>query len=309
MPDRRHVLIFMAALSVSGVMPRPGQAQQAALPVLASFSILADMARQIGGDRVSVTELIGPEQDAHGFAPGPQEIKKLGAAKIILINGLGFEPYLPRLMKSAGSTLTPVALAASIKPLDKPKGAGGHSHTHGHDQGNADPHAWQSIPNAKAFARTIAETFSAADPVGKADFEARLVANLAALDALRTESEAALAAIPVERRMLVTTHNAFRYFARDFGLNAEALQGISTESEPSAADMARIIRQLRALKAPAVFLENITDPRKIEMIARESGAKIGGTLYSDSLSLANGPAPTYIDMMRHNVREIARVLK
>lgn len=296
-------------MSVAALMPRPGAAQPAALPVLASFSILADMARQIGGDHVVVTELIGPDQDAHGFEPGPQDVRKLGAAKVVLINGLGFEPYLPRLMKSAGSKLTPVALAASIVPLDRPNKPGGQDHGHGHDHGGHDPHAWQSVRNAKAYARTIAATFSAAAPGSKADFEARLATYLSALDALGAEIETTLAAIPAERRMIVTTHNAFRYLAGEFGLKVEALQGVSTESEPSAADMARIIRQLKALKAPAVFLENVTDPRKIEMIARETGAKIGGTLYSDSLSLANGPAPTYIDMMRHNVREIARVLK
>jgi zinc/manganese transport system substrate-binding protein len=310
MLNRRNVIIF-SGLCAAPFGLSPLRAQTPALPVLASFSILADLVRQIGGERVTVSELVGPNQDAHGFEPGPQHVRKVAEAKVIFVNGLGLEPYMARLVKSAGTQVKPVVLAAGITPLDKPKKADAHGHGHGHAHGheNHDPHAWQSVKNVKTFARGIAAALSAADPAGKTAYDARLTTYLAALDALEKEIGDTVASIPAERRMLVTTHNAFRYFGRDFGLKTEALQGVSAETEPSAADMAKIIRQLKALKASAVFLENVTDPRKIEQIARESGAKVGGTLYSDALSLANGPAPTYIDMMRHNVRQIVQALK
>jgi len=282
-------------------------AQTAAkVPVLASFSILADLAREIGGDRIDVTSLIGPNEDAHGFQPSPAHIKLAGEAKIILINGLGFEPYLPRLLKSAGIKNAPVVASAGIAPLKKAKSGHGHDHEHGATR--EDPHAWQSIRNIRVYAGNIAKALIAHDPEGKAGYDARLAAYVARLDTLDAELRGAIAAIPVERRVLTTTHDAFQYLAAEYGLKVQALQGVSAENEPSAADMARIIRQLRALKAPAVFLENVSDPRKLEQIARESGARIGGTLHSDALSLANGPAPTYIDMMRQNVAHITKAL-
>lgn len=301
MLDRRNVISFAIAACL---LRRPAMAQDAPLPVVASFSILGDIARQIGGGRVAVTDLVAPDQDSHSFQPSPRHARSVGAAKVILVNGLGFEPYLARLVQSSGATATPTIASAGVRPLERPAGGG-----HGHDHGGPDPHAWQSVANVRSYARTIAAAFRTADPAGAAAYDAGLSAYLAQLDALENETRAALAAIPDERRMIVTTHDSFRYFAAEFGMRAEALQGVSAESEPSAADMARIIRQLKRLKAPAVFLENVTDPRKLGQIGRETGAKVGGVLYSDALSLANGPAATYIDMMRHNVRLLVETLK
>ena len=305
MPTKRDVITLLSRAGLCAILPaRSALAQPATpMPVVASFSILGDLARQIGGSRVAVAELIGPDREAHGFSPSPADARKLTAAKVILVNGLGFEGYMDRLVKASGSQARPTVLSNGIALLAKDKAG---DHDHGGTQ--SDPHAWQSVANAKVFARNIAAAFSDADAAGKPEYEANLTRYLALLDALETEIKAILAPLPADRRTVVTAHNAFRYLARDTGLTFHALQGISAEAEPSAADMARIIRQLKALKAPAAFLENVTDPRKIRQITTESRARIGGTLYSDALSLANGPAPTYIDMMRHNVREIAKAL-
>ncbi|MCA0425039.1 MAG: zinc ABC transporter substrate-binding protein [Proteobacteria bacterium] len=301
--DRRT---FIALIAATGSTQFVYAQTSTPLPVLASFSILGDMARQIGGPRVAVTDIVGANQDAHGFQPSPDHVKMVAGAKVILVNGFGYEPFIARLIKTSGSKVQPTVVSRDVKPLVKAKDSGhGHEREHG---GGHDPHAWQSISNAKRYAAAIASAFSAADPAGAADYGNNLKAYIVRLDTLIAEAQAVLGAIPQDNRLLVTTHDSFRYFAAEFGFRTAALQGISAESEPSAADMAKIIRQLRTLKAPAVFIENVSDPRKIEQIGRESGAKVGGTLYSDALSLANGPAATYIDMMRHNVREIAKVL-
>jgi len=172
----------------------------------------------------------------------------------------------------------------------------------------SDPHAWQSVANAKTYVANIRDALIAADPAGRSVFEANAADYLRRLDALEAEVRAAIESIPPDRRKLVTTHNAFGYFGTAYGVDFIAPHGVSTEAEPSARDVARIIAQIRAQKIPAVFLENVTDPRLLERIAQESGARIGGTLYSDALTDANGPAPTYIDMMRHNVKELVTAL-
>jgi zinc/manganese transport system substrate-binding protein len=178
----------------------------------------------------------------------------------------------------------------------------------GHDHGALDPHAWQSVGNVKLYVANIRDGLIAADPAGKADYEANAAAYLAKLDALDREVKAAVAAIPRDRRKIITSHDAFGYFEKAYGVSFIAPQGVSTEAEASAKDVARIIQQIRRDKIPAVFLENVSDPRLIERIAKESGAKVGGRLYSDALSGEGGPAGTYIDMMRHNIRALSAAL-
>jgi zinc/manganese transport system substrate-binding protein len=286
-----------------------GAFAQEKLPVVASFSVLADFVKQVGGDRVSVTTLVGPDGDAHVYSPTPADAKALAAAKLVVVNGLHFEGWLPRLVKSSG-TKAPLAEATKgITPLEaddahEGHGKAGHAHAHGHD----DPHAWQSIANARIYVANIRDALGAADPAGKAAYEANATAYLASLDTLEGEVKAAVARIPADRRKAITTHDAFGYFVKAYGIDFIAPQGVSTEAEASAKDVARIIRQVKAEKIPAVFLENVTNPRLVEQIARESGAKVGGRLYSDALSEASGPAGTYIRMMKHNISEIEKAL-
>ena len=263
----------------------PAMAQEAMrLPVVASFSILADLVRNVGGERVAVTSLVAPGGDAHVYAPTPQDARKLADARLIVINGLKLEGWIDRLVTSSGTKARIAVATRGITPLQ------------------ADPHAWQSIANVKIYVANIRDDLIAADPSGEAAYAARASAYLLRLDALEAQVRASIAAIAPERRKLVTTHDAFGYFGAAYGLAFIAPLGVSTDSEASAKDVARIIRQIKAQKIPAVFLENVTDPRLTRQIAAESGAKVGGALYSDGLSPPDGPAGTYIDMIQYNIR-------
>jgi zinc/manganese transport system substrate-binding protein len=264
------------------------------LNVVASFSILADLVGNVGGDKVNVTSLVGPNGDIHVFAPAPSDAKTVGAVKLLIINGLGLEGWLPRLVQSSGSKATIVIASNGITPLK-----------HGSD---ADPHAWQSVANAKIYVANIRDALAAADTADAQDFRTDADRYLAKLDALDAEVRAAVAKIPPERRKVISTHNAFGYFASAYGIEFIAPSGVSTENEPSARDVAAIIRQIKAEKIPAVFLENISDDRLIRQIAAETGARVGGTLYSDSLTGEKGPAPTYIDLVRHNIKALTSAL-
>ncbi len=308
MPTRR-ALVAGLAFGFAAVTAPLGAFAQEKLPVVASFSILGDFTRQVGGDRVSVTTLVGPDGDAHVYSPTPADAKAMAAARLVLVNGLHFEGWLPRLVKSSGTKATMATATKGITPLEAgddhdEKGKGGHAHAHGHD----DPHAWQSVANAKIYVANIRDALSAADPAGKASYDANATAYLAELDKLEGEVKAAVARIPAQRRKAIATHDAFSYFVKAYGIAFVAPQGVSTEAEASARDVARIIRQVKAQKIPAVFLENVTNPRLVEQIARESGAKVGGRLYSDALSAESEPAGTYIRMMKHNISEIEKAL-
>ncbi|MGO4671405.1 metal ABC transporter substrate-binding protein [Bosea sp. 2YAB26] len=308
MLNRRCLIAGLTAGLALSAAPLIARAQEK-LPVVASFSILGDFAREIGGERVAVTILVGPDGDAHVYSPTPADAKSVAAAKLVLINGLKFEGWLSRLIKSSGTSATVVTATRAISPLKLQDDDHDHGKSGGHDHaGGDDPHAWQSVVNARLYVANIRDALSAADPAGKVAYEANAAAYLGKLDGLQGEIQAAVARIPVDRRKAITSHDAFGYFVRAYGIEFVAPQGVSTEAEASARDVARIIRQVKAQKIPAVFLENITNPRLIEQIARETGAKIGGRLYSDALSTASGPAGTYIEMMRHNIRQIEKAL-
>jgi len=264
------------------------------LNVVASFSILGDLAKNVGGDHVSVTTLVGPNGDVHVYTPAPSDAKKVADAKLLVINGLGLEGWLPRLLQASGGRAPTVIATNGIAPLKLGSGA--------------DPHAWQSVVNAKIYVANIRDALVAADPADAEVFRNQAQTYLAKLDALDREVGEAVARIPQDHRKVISTHDAFGYFAAAYGIEFIAPEGVSTESEASARDIAGIISQIKASKIPAVFLENISDPRLMQRIAAESGARIGGTLYSDSLTDEKGEAPTYIDMVRHNIRALTSTL-
>src|SRR3954454_4032242 len=269
------------------------------LKAVASFSILADLVKQVGGGHVDVTAIVGPDGDAHVFQPSPQHAKGAADANIVVINGLGLEGWMARLIQSSGTRAPIVVASKGVKPLQG----------EGEDKGKADPHAWQSIANAKTYVANIRDGLIAADPADKADFEANAKAYLGKLDQLEAEVKAAIGSIPPKNRKIITTHDAFGYFGRAYGMAFIAPQGVSTETEPSARDVAKIIRQIKAQHVPAVFLENISDNRLMQQIARESGAKIGDKLYSDALSKPGAGADTYMDMMHNNIAAFTKALK
>jgi zinc/manganese transport system substrate-binding protein len=273
---------------------------QEKLKVVATFSILGDLVKNVGGDRVEITTLVGRGADAHVYSPAPADAKKVADAEVVFVNGLGYEGWMSRLAKAAGGKAPVVVTTRGIKE----RNAAGH----GHGRGGTDAHAWQSVANAKVYVANIRDALVAADPLSKGIYEANTATYLAKLDDLDREVRMAVAAIPADRRKIITNHEAFGYFKQDYGVDFIAPQGVSTEAEPSARDVARIITQIKKQKIPAVFLENITDARLMQRISLESGARIGGRLFSDALTDANGDAPSYIEMMRHNVRTLAAAL-
>jgi len=292
-----NVILFLAGLLIVS-MPAAPRAEAGRLPVVASFSILGDLVRNVGGDRIALTTLVGPDGDGHTFQPKPADAKAVGEARLVFVNGLGFEGWMPRLVKAAGGSAQIVAVTTGIAT---------HTMT---EEGDTvtDPHAWQSVANAKRMVANIRDALVAAEPADRTAFEANAKAYLARLDALEGEVRSAIASIPSDRRRIITSHDAFGYFATEYGIAFIAPQGVSTETEASAKAVAAIIRQVKAEKIPAVFMETISDPRLLQRIAEETGAKIGGTLYSDALSKPEEGGGTYIEMMRHNIREFVGAL-
>ncbi|MDR2881967.1 MAG: metal ABC transporter substrate-binding protein [Azoarcus sp.] len=281
----------------------PG-ARAAEIEIVTSFSILADLARQIGGERVSVHSLIGPGQDAHAHEPRPSDARRIRNAGLVILNGLGFDDWLPRLVHASGYRGTLVVASNGIRPLAMHN----HGHIHHDSPRHVDPHAWQDVANVRIYADNIAAALIAVDPVGAETYRTNATRYRAALDELDADIRAAIARLPQERRRVVSAHDAFGYFARAYGMTFLAPVGAAGHSAPGARDVARLIEQLRNEKIPAVFLETVVDSRLIERIRAESGAAMGGTLYSDALSPAEGPAPTYLAMMRHNLDTLMAAL-
>lgn len=308
-------LITLGGLSTS--------ASAAELNVVASFSIIADFAKNVGGDRVKISTLVPVDGDAHVYEPRPSDAAALEKASVILVNGLEFEGFMQRLIETSGTKASVITTTKGVKPLKGEQGEEHHDEggdkagtghatdTHGHEghhHGEFDPHAWQSIHNAQIYVKNIAAAFCAADKAGCDTYTTNSKAYLAKLAVLEAEVKAAIGSIPEGRRNVITSHDAFGYFEHDYGLKFIAPEGISTEAEASAADVAKLVDQVKEDKASAIFIENITNPRLVEQIAKETGVKVGGTLYSDALSGKDGPASTYIDMVRYNVKTITATI-
>jgi zinc/manganese transport system substrate-binding protein len=303
-------MAVLAILSLWLGLAGPARAAQGGpVRAVASFSILADLVRQVGGAHATVATLVGPDSDAHGFSPSPADARKLAEADIVFVNGLGLEGWLDRLIRASGTRAPVVVASAGVTPIpaqdEHAHGDGAHDHG-GHGD---DPHAWQDVANVRIYVANIRDGLAKADPTHADAYREAADAYLAKLEALDRDVRAAVSGIPPERRRIITTHDAFGYFAAAYGLRFVAPQGVSTDSEASPRNVAAIIRQIRRDRVPAVFLENISDPRQMEQIARESGARIGGKVYSDALSGPGGPAPTYLAMMRSNARAFEAALR
>lgn len=307
MPRSIRLAVTMSVITLSA-SALPSAAEP--LKVVASFSIIGDFARNVGGDRIALTTLVGPDGDAHVYEPKPADAAVMSEADVVLVNGLHFEGFLQRLVEASATKATVVELTRGVEPLAAAEEEhGGEAHDNhaaeaGHDHGAIDPHAFQSVANAKIYVKNIADAFCAADAAGCDAYKANALAYTGKLDVLESEVKTAIAAIPADKRTIITSHDAFGYFQHAYGITFLAPEGISTDAEASAADVAKLIEQIRHDKASAIFVENITNRRLIEQIAGETGLKIGGTLYSDALSDADGPAATYVDMMKNNIGAI-----
>ncbi|MGC4024814.1 MAG: zinc ABC transporter substrate-binding protein AztC [Mesorhizobium sp.] len=288
----------------------PASAQDK-LKVVASFSIIGDFAKQVGGDHIELATIVGPGGDAHVYEPKPADAAAMQKANVVLVNGLHFEGFLQRLVDSSATKASVVELTKGVETIEAKDEDDHHDEATeeaheegGHHHEGVDPHAFQSIGNAEIYVKNIADAFCAADAADCDTYKANAAAYIVTLEALDDEVKAAIASIPADKRTIITSHDAFGYFEHAYGIDFLAPERISTESEASAADVAKLVKQVREDKAAAIFVENITDPRLSKQIAEETGLKIGGTLYSDALSDASGPASTYVDMMRHNVSTI-----
>ncbi|CCG40409.1 metal ABC transporter substrate-binding protein [Magnetospirillum molischianum] len=291
-----------------------GHALAEPLKVVASFSILGDMVRQIGGDQVQVITLVGPNGDAHVYQPTPSDAKAIADADLIVVNGLGFEGWFARLFQASKSKALVAVASTGVTPheLKDEDEEGDESHrTHGHTDGHGgatDPHAWQSLANGRLYAGNIGEALAQVSPDRAEHFLAAAAAYSQRLGVLESWVHRELSAIPKAERRIITSHDAFGYFGKAYGIELLAPVGISTEAEPTAKDVAALIRQMKATKIRAIFIEAMTDPRLIQQIAKDGGGTVGGALYSDSLSPADGPAPTYEAMFRHNVEVLKAAL-
>ena len=302
---RRHATLAALALSLSALSPASWA--QPPIQAVASFSILGDLVRQVGGDRVSVNVLVGPGSDAHVFQPTPTQARQVSQAQVVFSNGLGFEGWMSRLLKTANYRGQQVVVSQGIKPL---KDAGhGHGHNHGHSHGAADPHAWQNVSNVMVYVGNIAQGLCQADAAGCDTYKANAAAYNEQLKTLDADIKTAWAAIPVAQRKVITSHDAFGYYAQAYGVKLLAAQGVSTESEASAKGVAQLVRQIKKENIQALFVESISDPRLIAQIARETGTQPSGALYSDSLSAADGNASSYIAMMRFNTTALVQAVR
>ena len=289
----------MRALLVlfSVLLPLSFATAQDKLQVVTSFSILADMTQQVGGEHIQLSNMVGPDADAHTYEPSPDDAKALLKARVIIKNGLGFEPWLDRLITSTETPATVVNASKGViaRTLDED------------GEKIPDPHAWHNLANAEIYISNITQALITADPANKADYQRNSQAYLQKIYRLLAEAKAKFAALPAGNRRIVTSHDAFGYLGQAYGIDFMAPQGLSTEREPSAAEVAALITQIRQAHVKAVFMENIKDARLLKQIAEESGAHIGGTLYSDALA-AKGPASTFTGLFEYNLNTLYNAL-
>lgn len=288
--------------------------------VVATFSILADLTAQVAGEHATITTLVGPDGDAHVFEPGPKDSAALAEADLLVANGLGFEPWLERLSEAAGFKGTLVIASEGIAPLpaehDEHDEGGEDEHADeehmdeaGHGPGAFDPHAFQDLANGQVYVANIAKGLAAIDPAHAAEFAANAQRHAAEMAELDARLKADFAAIPAERRRVLTSHDAFGYFSHAYGVEFLAIHGVSTEAEPSAQDLGKLIEQARAGSITAIFAENMANANLAETVSAESGIRVGGRLYADALSVADGPAPDYLALFRHNAGQLLDALR
>ena len=310
--------VLMGALGASALSANIVHAQEP-LQVVTSFSILDDMVSTIGGDHVSVTSLVGPDGDAHAFSPKPADAQSLADADLIVVNGLQLEGWIDRLIDASGYEGEVVVASNGIDTRSFEGHEGDHDdhddHDHAtdgeeehHHHGDVDPHAWQDLENGEQYARNIRDALVKADPAHADAYRANAEHYIDEMEALDKEAKARLSRIPASDRLIITSHDAFGYFADAYDLELLSPVGINTLAEPSASDMGRLIQQIESSHARALFLENMTNPALINQLHEETGIAIGGTLYADALT-AEGEGSTYLGVFQHNVDTLLDALE
>lgn len=288
-----HPIVKLIATLALVALPASAIAEEK-LKVVASFSILGDMVRAVAGAHASVDVIVGPNADAHVYSPNVADARAVAEADVVFTNGLGFETWSQTLIETSGSQAAVFVATVGVEPLLV--------------EGAVDPHAWNALSNGVIYVRNIADALASVDPANAEAYRANAAAYTAELTALHETALARIAALPADRRTVVTAHDAFGYLARAYGLRFLAPVGIDTEAEPSARELAALISQLKQDRAAALFVENIASPALVQQIADETGLSIGGRLYSDALSGEDGPAASYLAMFRHNLDALTHAL-
>ena len=273
---------------------------------VASFSTIdTEIVQQVGDDHVDVAALVKPGVDPHEYEPTPADLRKVSEAQLILTSGKHLENYLSKLQEATGGKADLLEVGNHLPSLKMKPG----EVEDGADEGRRieDPHWWHSVSNVKQATKIIRDELIKLDPADKADFEKNANAYLVKLDALDNWVRRKVAELPRDKRKLVTSHDAFQYFARDYGFTIEAIEGVNTETEASNRHVSELIDDIKKQGVKAIFLESTLNPKVTTQITRETGVKIGGTLYADGLG--PGEASTYEGMMKHNVSTIVDALK
>lgn len=308
------------ALHASATLAVTSEQTITPMPVVASFTVLGDMVAEIGGDYVQLTNIIGLGGDAHAFEPTPEHVRALAQARVLVINGLDFEAWLPRLVAASNFRGLQIVASQGVEPrqLDAESAHSHHDHAHasgagaagaaGLHAGEVDPHAWQSLTNGMTYARNIAAGLSKADPANAATYAARAERYIDEMKKLDIQVRHALGQIPPEKRKVVVPHDSMGYFGREYGIEFIPIAGISSQAEASARNVAAIVDQIRKVGGAAVFLEGTANPKLAEQIARETGATMGGTLYADTLGEPDQPAGTYLGMFKWNAGQLIYAL-
>lgn len=288
-------LLLSSALPALLALGFAAPASAETLKVVASFTVLADVVKNVGGDHVDVSSLVGPNGDPHEFEPSPADAKKLNAAKVTFVSGEGLEGWMDRLISASGYKGSPVVVSEGINTRTMV------------DDGKTitDPHVWNSPVNVKIWVANIEKALAAADPADAADFKANAERYTKVLSDLDAYAHTKFDGVAADRRKILTSHDAFGYFGREYNVTFLAPLGFSTESEASATNVAKLIEQIKTEHVKSYFFENSNDPRLVKQVAKATGAEPGGELYVEALSKANGPAPTYEKMFRYNVDAIA----
>ncbi len=283
---------FLPPVLAAVLAAPPAAAQGGKVKVVASFSILADLLRQVGGDRLDLRSIVPPGADAHVYEPRPADVAAIAGAQLVVINGLGFDGWAERMLRASSYSGARLVASRGVRALAV--------------KGQIDPHAWQDVANVKFYIENIREALTGVDPAGADIYASRASAYQAQLDRLDAEIRSTLGRIPAASRKVVTSHDAFHYFGDAYDVVFIAPQGISTDAAPDAQGVASIIRQIRWEGISAVFIENMSSDRVVRQISRETGVRVGGTLYADALG---GGVTSYIAMMRYNTRALAAALQ
>ncbi|AGF75321.1 metal ABC transporter solute-binding protein, Zn/Mn family [Bartonella vinsonii] len=301
MPKLIQQFVLLGTLLLLVLFPFSASAHNK-IKVVVSFSILADLVKNVGGDHISMTTLISPNTNIHTYEPTPHDAKILRNAHIIFINGLHLEGFINRLITASDTKALLVEVSDNISPLEIKNQEQSTKRHHHHS--DIDPHAWQTISNVEIYIKNIATALCKIDQPSCTSYRKNSETYIQKLKSAQETFKTKIATIPKDKRVIITSHDAFGYFAQEYGFIILAPQSASTETEATAADVAKLIKQIKANKVTALFVENISNPRLIKQISKETGLKIGGTLYSDALSDENGPVATYLNMMEHNVNTI-----